>query len=169
MSPGGQEYQERDNVKIAGDSGARTSCAGCDDEAVYTIGWLERGMANGTMCRVGEIRTGATRGRVFRRPNEFPPDGAMHSVHEGGERVSTRSFPLDPIPPSLFFPFVIPFCDCTHSPMVLWIQVGSFVAVNFAGNAQMECCRLGFKKKSANAQCIDTSKLSLLLVKRRIS
>lgn len=41
MSPGGQEYQERDNVKIAGDIGARTSCAGCDDEAVYTIGWVE--------------------------------------------------------------------------------------------------------------------------------
>ena len=60
MSPGGQEYQERDNVKIAGDSGARASCAGCDDEAVYTIGWLERGVANGTMCRAGEIRTGAT-------------------------------------------------------------------------------------------------------------
>lgn len=36
--PLAEEYQKHDTVKIAGDSGARTSCAGCDDEAVYTIG-----------------------------------------------------------------------------------------------------------------------------------
>lgn len=35
--------ETRDTVEIARDSGARTSCAGCDDEAVYTMGWYNEG------------------------------------------------------------------------------------------------------------------------------
>lgn len=68
--PLAEEYQKHDTIKIAGDSGARTSCAGCDDEAVYTIGWMERRVVRNAVSSRGIIGQSQGRGR-FRRPNEF--------------------------------------------------------------------------------------------------
>lgn len=48
----------------------RTSCAGCDDEAVYTMGRYNEGRC-GTMCRAEGLEQAQGRGIVFGAPTRW--------------------------------------------------------------------------------------------------
>lgn len=73
----------------------RTSCAGCDDEAVYTMGRYNEGRY-GTMCRAEGLEQAQGRG-IVSAPQR---DDAIHSWDEGVYgRMSTIQSPLDPFSP----------------------------------------------------------------------